>query len=715
MDEKLKLIAFYLPQYHPIPENDEWWGKGFTEWTNVTRAIPNFRGHYQPHLPSDFGFYDLRLPEIREAQAALAKQYGIYGFCYHHYWFGGKRLLERPFKEVLESGKPDFPFCLCWANENWTRRWDGAENQILMAQQHSPDDDLAFIRDIMPALKDPRYIRVNGKPLLIVYRVSLLPTPLQTAEIWQKEAYRNGIPGLYLVAAQSFGIGDPRPYGFDAAVEFPPHNARGTWINDQLEITNRDYQGNIFDYAKVAANHILQDLPIEKDYPLIHTVMPSWDNTARRQNHCHTFFNSSPEHYRVWLKSVVDHTRNKHDHALPFVFINAWNEWAEGCHLEPDQKYGHGFLEATRDALMNEPVMPPETITEKLTFVREQHHQKFLCRISQGQNITDELKQISNAFILLYTPENHSEVFDTALQTSKPFCIELSLAGIPNAEDMTISGIFNRLYCFIALSGYFHIHNRAVLFIADAGVAENAVQVISQLKEYARLQGTTLMTVWAVESEIRSGLIRKIHQDYHINHILYPCFDALAEIQPGNCLSVLHRMAVNDPGDEVILDTLPNLPLRHDKHFRGIYLPSDKISEPFRANAARIISQSIQQHQSYIILNPLHSALVHCIQELKTMTVQELDNIFRNYAEKHKRGHDLKQELEATGERYMAFYPEGKNTYNRIGIALRRLYAWGDRKNYRFVTGLFVVTGKTLSLCGMKKAGKDFLNMKKYI
>jgi hypothetical protein len=192
----VRLIAFYLPQFHPIPENDDWWGKGFTEWRNVVQAKPLFPGHYQPHLPADLGFYDLRVPETRQAQADLAREYGIHGFCYYHYWFKGRRLLERPFNEVLTSGQPDFPFCLCWANESWTRAWDGQSGVILMKQEYSEEDDYQHIRWLSNVFRDKRYIRYEGKPLFLVYRVRDLPNPLQTTEIWRNEARRAGIGEL---------------------------------------------------------------------------------------------------------------------------------------------------------------------------------------------------------------------------------------------------------------------------------------------------------------------------------------------------------------------------------------------------------------------------------------------------------------------------------------------------------------------------------------
>src|SRR6516164_576759 len=224
-DPIIRAVAFHLPQFHPIAENDEWWEKGFTEWTNVVKAKPRFSGHYQPHLPADLGFYDLRLPEARAAQAELAASYGIYGFCYYHYWFHGRQVLERPVNEIWQSGEPEFPFCLCWANENWTRRWDGRSNEILLEQRYSRPDDLAHIRSLIPLFEDRRYIRVMGQPLFLVYRTSQLPEPERTAYLWRREAERAGLKGLFLVRVENDApwVCDPRSVGFDCALEFQPN------------------------------------------------------------------------------------------------------------------------------------------------------------------------------------------------------------------------------------------------------------------------------------------------------------------------------------------------------------------------------------------------------------------------------------------------------------------------------------------------------------
>ncbi len=344
-----KAIAFYLPQFHPVPENDEWWGRGFTEWTNVSKALPQYVGHHQPHMPGELGFYDLRVVDVMRRQAALAKLYGIHGFCFHHYWFSGRRLLERPLDQLIANPDIDLPFCLCWANENWTRRWDGHDDDVLLGQNYTAEDDLDFIRDALPYLRDSRYIRVNGLPLLIVYRPSLLPDCKRTLGIWRQHCRDEGLGEIFLAMVQ-FDVDDPRVLGFDAAIEFPPHKlARGLkCINDTVEIIDSAYSGYIVDYAELAQKGMTWPTP---DYPLIKGVAPRWDNEARKPGKGYTFAHSSPALYREWLGSAVDFARENPVAGESLVFLNAWNEWAEGAHLEPDRRFGYAYLQATRDAL----------------------------------------------------------------------------------------------------------------------------------------------------------------------------------------------------------------------------------------------------------------------------------------------------------------------------------------------------------------------------
>ncbi len=343
--KKIRLIAFYLPQFHPIPENDQWWGKGFTEWTNVTKASPLFNGHYQPHLPADLGFYDLRLPEVRKMQADLAREYGIYGFCYYHYWFKGRRLLERPFDEVLRSREPDFPFCLCWANENWTKRWDGHENEILQKQEYSEKDDLEHIRWLIGVFKDNRYIRVNGRPLILIYRAHHHPNPVQLAQLWRDEAKRFGIGEIYLCKVESFpeDYGDPKTIGFDASIEFQPawkYLGPPSFIHPH---------GNhyVYRYDEVIDRMLRRDKVSYKRYPC---VFPCWDNSPRRKSEAIIINGSTPDLYGKWLEECLKNFEPFSEEEN-FVFINAWNEWGECNHLEPDQKFGRGYLEATRRAI----------------------------------------------------------------------------------------------------------------------------------------------------------------------------------------------------------------------------------------------------------------------------------------------------------------------------------------------------------------------------
>ncbi|MBC7752544.1 MAG: glycoside hydrolase family 99-like domain-containing protein [Candidatus Saccharibacteria bacterium] len=354
----LRALAIYLPQFHPVRENDEWWGKGFTEWTNVTKSKARFANHYQPQLPSDLGFYDLRVAETRQQQADLARQFGIHGFCYYHYWFNGRRILETPFEEVLNSSEPDFPFCLCWANENWTRRWDGEDKQVLLQQNYSEDDDREHIRSLASAFKDSRYIKVDGKPVFIVYRINALPDPKRTTDIWRDEARKLGIGELYLMRMEisTHGI-DPISQGLDSAIEFQPdwpnlpQREYGSWKDRALNRLRLKaspfWQDIVVDYRKVSQSMMGRARPKYKLFP---GVAPNFDNSPRRATNATIFVESSPEKYEEWLQHVVD-TFVPYSKDENFIFINAWNEWAEGNHLEPCRKWGIKYLQATAKAL----------------------------------------------------------------------------------------------------------------------------------------------------------------------------------------------------------------------------------------------------------------------------------------------------------------------------------------------------------------------------
>jgi len=345
------VVAFYLPQFHPIPENDAWWGRGFTEWSKVVKARPLFEGHYQPHLPADLGFYDLRLPEARFAQAALAEQHGIGAFCYYHYWFKGRRILERPFNEVLRSGEPDFPFCLCWANENWTTRWDAGNEHILLPQVYDDEDDRLHVQFLIEAFADDRYLRVNGRPLFCIYRIQGHPSPRRLLDGWRKDVVSAGLPEPFFVKFDTHGNWeDPALYGCDAAAEFLPLGVPGF---PQPRGRPNCAAGNaVFDYEAVASFFSNRPQPEWIRYP---TVSPGWDNTPRvGDGRSGVLDGTDPAIYERWLRTV--RRRVADDDREGVVFVNAWNEWAEGAHLEPDERFGRQFLEATRRV-----VNPPES------------------------------------------------------------------------------------------------------------------------------------------------------------------------------------------------------------------------------------------------------------------------------------------------------------------------------------------------------------------
>ena len=331
-------------------------------------ARPRFRGHHQPQIPADMGFYDLRLPETREAQAALAKQHGIHGFCYYHYWFKGKRLLERPFDEVLSSGSPDFPFCLCWANESWTRAWDGLERHVLQQQDYSSEDNQRHISWLIRAFQDERYIRIEDKPLFVFWKLHAIPNAAEMITMWRAEAARHGLPGLYLCAMRNGHTEgsdeDLLRAGIDAVVDFQPNwlsfPVSGNLINRLAILAKKILPAATFKTvgSAVAASRVLDYSGIVDNsiaashaahYTVFPCVFPSWDNSARRKA-AMIIQNDDAGEYQRWLEASIAAVR-RYDAERQVVFINAWNEWAEGCHLEPDTRHGRAFLDATARAL----------------------------------------------------------------------------------------------------------------------------------------------------------------------------------------------------------------------------------------------------------------------------------------------------------------------------------------------------------------------------
>jgi lipopolysaccharide biosynthesis protein len=350
---RARAIAFYLPQFHPIPENDEWWGKGFTEWTNVAKAKPLFRGHYQPRVPADLGFYDLRVPETRIAQAELARQHGIEAFCYWHYWFAGRRILDRPFNEVLKGGEPDFPFCIAWANMTWTGIWHGAPDRVLIEQAYPGQRDYeAHFNALLPAFRDRRYVRVDGKPLFCVYKPRDLPNAKAFSDLWRELAHRAGLGGLFLVGEAGWPW-IPQDHGFDASVTvaLPELGGWAPWWQPlkRLAWYRRRFLKlpTIYRYADVLDQLLEPAPPNVVTYP---AVMPNWDNTPRSGANGLVLHDSTPALFREHLRQALTRVES-YPWERRLLFIKSWNEWAEGNHLEPDLRFGHGYLEVLRDEL----------------------------------------------------------------------------------------------------------------------------------------------------------------------------------------------------------------------------------------------------------------------------------------------------------------------------------------------------------------------------
>lgn len=350
--DSIKVLAYYLPQFHPTPENDEWHGKGFTEWYKVRAANPLFQGHFQQHVPhDDVGYYHLDSPQQLSRQAEQMRQAGVHGMIFYHYWFSGKLILEKPAQMLLANPQIDMPYSFCWANENWTRRWDGNEREILLGQVYSKDDARDFIRYLIPFFKDERYIKVEGRPLLFVYRPSSMEYCGDYMAIWREECERSGVPAPYVVATLTRGAVEPKAYGMDAAVERVLHD----WtdgavpnIRDQLH-PYWPMSGSVLDYSSVADHYMTKSL--ETDYTLFRSLVPTWDNTARYGTGALALHAFNPKKMQEWMEQLIRYSEENLPADRRFVVVNAWNEWAEGAHLEPDTRFGYGYLNAIGRAL----------------------------------------------------------------------------------------------------------------------------------------------------------------------------------------------------------------------------------------------------------------------------------------------------------------------------------------------------------------------------
>lgn len=369
MKSKARVIAMYLPQYHPIPENDEWWGKGFTEWTNVGKAKPLFRGHYQPRVPADLGYYDLRLPVVREQQAELAREAGVEGFMYWHYWFGnGKTLLAEIFDDVVKSGKPDFPFCLGWANHSWTNRtWNSSaqyqKSRNLLVQTYPGDDDIiAHFNNVLPAFQDKRYITVDGKPLFVIY------APLDYQEcshfiaMWRDLAIKAGLKGIHFVGLASGWESNYQKtldLGFDALTLSNIWNAQVAVNHGKILHLIRSVIRDRFPrwapldkypYKEVVKHLFCEWDRKENGYP---QIIPNWDRSPRGGRRATIYTGSTPELFRQHVLDALHLVEQKQEeHKI--LFLRSWNEWAEGNYMEPDLKFGHGYLDALKDALTDQ-------------------------------------------------------------------------------------------------------------------------------------------------------------------------------------------------------------------------------------------------------------------------------------------------------------------------------------------------------------------------
>jgi len=394
--DDIKVLSYYLPQFFPIPENDEWHGKGFTEWTNVSKSNPLFRGHYQQHIPhNDLGYYLLNSPDVLRRQADQMEKAGVYGQVFYHYWFSGKLILESAVQMLLENSDIKMPFCFCWANENWTRRWDGNENDILLGQVYSPEDALAFVRYLIPFFKDPRYIKINDRPVLFVYRPNSFPDTKQYIQIWADECNKHGIPAPYVTAVLTRGATDPRDFDMDAGVERVLHDwTDGAVPERKQEFSSfNTFNGTVLDYSDVANFYMNEDS--FRDFTYFRSVIPIWDNTARYDENAYVIHQSTPHMFQQWLEETIHYSNSELAKEERFIVVNAWNEWAEGDHLEPDTMYGYSYLNSIGRALSEIPYWSDK---EESADIFEELHVHCILSESLLIAIADD-KDLGNIFI----------------------------------------------------------------------------------------------------------------------------------------------------------------------------------------------------------------------------------------------------------------------------------------------------------------------------
>ncbi len=459
------LICFYLPQFHTIPENDEWWGKGFTEWRNVSQSFPKFQGHYQPRLPGELGFYDLKNPAIMKRQVALAKQYGINGFCFHYYWFSGRKLLEHPVEHIYANPDLDISYCVNWANENWTRSWDGAEDKILLAQEYALEDIANFYKDVSKYFSDPRYIRHDDAPVLLIYRPLHIPKIAEWVKGLKKLAKDDGYKDLVIMACQSKEYIKEKQraqLGFDFTVQFPPHHLssynrtlleRGYDISTMIQnaphiVYNHSYKGQVFNYSELSASsHHYSVSPNE-----IESIFPMWDNCARKGNLGTPFIYSDPKKYGNWLANILQRTTKS---KKPWVFINAWNEWAEGAYLEPDQHFGYGYLQRTAEVkasfsseAKNKSLFPVNGIHRNADIAVIVH----LFYLDMWDDIKTRLSNLNTSFDLYISVINENKSFEDQIKID-----------FPNARIYAVTnrgrdvGPFMEIMSDVRLMGYSYI------------------------------------------------------------------------------------------------------------------------------------------------------------------------------------------------------------------------------------------------------------------